>query len=630
MEVSTVLGLTAAAELIKQSFLRVFDGTNLAAEAAFQAWKVRSLSRDRFADHVVRSVGTFPLFGTNKQANVDTTYVQITLSSDLERDRYKSKETIAAGIRRQRQGIVGNDARALPGVTLLEAAERTDLGVALIGLPGSGKTTALRHLVLTLAKGEALRGRRVLPLYFAVREMSVSSKGVIESAVDYLSWLEVPDSKRVVEVLMRNGGVALFVDGLDEVDHDYQVQLLDELTRIRTHFKDVFLCISARPHSLDAGLQGFIKYETLPLAMTERKELVTKWFAAVDEAKGQKLLTECAGDPSLLELGSNPLLLALICALYYNDLKIPQEPDELYARMVEGLLGAWDAFRNIARHTVLKDYSVRRRIMITSGIAAATFGAGKIVFSPADIESLASLRRFAESTRDHVIDARALLGSLYNDFGILVERAPGIFSFSHLTLQEYLTAQHIVDNRRELELVKRFSDHEWREVIRLVAKMLPVADDYLAKLTESVDVASRYDTELLALLWGAKPVCEPSRAQKIMTALASRTIAIIQNLGATYSYAGDTLVVNVNGLEHREGGVNVANADRIRARDAAVARRRRAERPIAVHHNLPFIVAALRSCSGDLGVFGLGRIQPFGVIRIMDDLANVRVVGEGV
>ncbi len=627
MDIQAIVGLSAATELIKHSFGRVFEAANIAAETGFQSWKLKSFSYDRFAEHVMRSVGYFPLFGTTQQASVEASYVRITLSSDLERHRYRSPDVITAGIRRQKHGGLADVARASAGVTLLEAINRTQLGVALVGLPGSGKTTALRHLALTLAKGERIRDRHVLPVYLAVRELSMHGRGILESAEELFEWLEVPEAKRVLDNLMRAGDVALLVDGLDEVDREYQLRLLDELVQIRTHFMNVVLCISARPHSLESGLPGFVKYETLPLAMGERLELVKKWFSVVDEAKGDQLLNDCSEDPSLLELGSNPLLLSIVCALYYNDLKIPSEPDELYARMIEGLLGAWDAFRNIARRTVLKDYSVRRRIVITAAIAAATFDAGKLVFTANDLDSIGVLRRFAASTRGVSIDATALLGSLYNDFGILVERAPGIFSFSHLTLQEYLTAHYVVDNRRELELVKRVSNQEWREVVRLVAKMLPTADDFLAKVTDTVDVANRYETELLALVWKAKPICEPDRVRKIMTALGSRTLAVLQNITATYARVGDTLVVKVRGLEDEVLDRRFSKAERRRRRELLQAKRNMAARPIAVHRNLPHIVAAFRSCSPDLAEYGLGNVQPFKTIRWLHDFAGVRIEG---
>jgi hypothetical protein len=67
--------------------------------------------------------------------------------------------------------------------------------------------------------------------------------------------------------------------------------------------------------------------------------------------------------------------------------------------------------------------------------------------------------------------------------GILVERAEDVYSFSHLTLQEYLTAQYIADNNLIEQLVSNhLSDPRWREVFLLVAGLVRSkngADDLL-------------------------------------------------------------------------------------------------------------------------------------------------------
>ncbi|MFM6438128.1 MAG: NACHT domain-containing protein, partial [Microcystis panniformis] len=57
--------------------------------------------------------------------------------------------------------------------------------------------------------------------------------------------------------------------------------------------------------------------------------------------------------------------------------------------------------------------------------------------------------------------------------GILVERARDVYSFSHLTLQEYLTAQYIYDNDLIEETVKNYvTETRWREVFLLVAGLM--------------------------------------------------------------------------------------------------------------------------------------------------------------
>jgi predicted NACHT family NTPase len=54
-----------------------------------------------------------------------------------------------------------------------------------------------------------------------------------------------------------------------------------------------------------------------------------------------------------------------------------------------------------------------------------------------------------------------------------VERARGEYSFSHLTLQEYLTAKYIVDNNLVGQVVKaHLTEPRWREVFLLIAGLI--------------------------------------------------------------------------------------------------------------------------------------------------------------
>lgn len=540
------LALDATRGIIMQSFAKVFEGLNVATEAQYQRLRLKTVTKERYADYVTRNVGVFPLFGTTQHASVETAYVRIALSDRLERERYRSASDIEAALRTQRAGRAADPAREASARTLLDVLGSGVAAVALVGNPGSGKTTSLRHVAVELAKGAHLQNRRLLPLFLSVRDLAVDARSVEESAVGFLEWLDVVEPRAAYRALLRGGDVAVLLDGVDEAEPSFQAKLLREISKLRADFPKVVICVSGRPHTLGAGLPGFQKWETLPLAWEERLSLVTTWYKAVDEAKGAKLLAECADNPGLLDLGTNPLLLSIVCALYYNDLKIPREPDELYARTVDGLLGAWDAFRNIARHTPLRDLSVRRRAIFVSWLAATMFDRNKLVFSARDVDDTRVLQRYAESTHAAPLDADAVLASLYNDFGILIERAPGLFSFSHLTFHEYLTAQYIVDNRRELEVIRHRTNGVWREVLRLVAKMLPNANIYMAALTNGTDFTNAEDVKLLADAWRMAPVCSRDETYKAMKVVVTRWGQAVRPFRADYAIDGDRLIIKMS------------------------------------------------------------------------------------
>jgi hypothetical protein len=109
--------------------------------------------------------------------------------------------------------------------------------------------------------------------------------------------------------------------------------------------------------------------------------------------------------------------------------------------------------------------------------------------------------------------------------GVLVERARDVLSFSHLTLQEYLTAQHIADNNLIEQLItEHLCDQRWREVFLLVAGLIRSgADDFL--LTMEAEVQKLIETDGLQafVCWASQ---QPSSKGKIFKTLKKRLEAI--------------------------------------------------------------------------------------------------------
>ncbi|PSN18393.1 hypothetical protein C7271_12760 [filamentous cyanobacterium CCP5] len=92
---------------------------------------------------------------------------------------------------------------------------------------------------------------------------------------------------------------------------------------------------------------------------------------------------------------------------------------------------------------------------------------------------------FIEGTADKpALPGKDILDAIAEQQGIFAERAEDVYSFSHLTLQEYLTAQYISqDTSLTSELLKKYLlEDRWREVFLLIPGLLRNADGYLLKM----------------------------------------------------------------------------------------------------------------------------------------------------
>jgi predicted NACHT family NTPase len=99
------------------------------------------------------------------------------------------------------------------------------------------------------------------------------------------------------------------------------------------------------------------------------------------------------------------------------------------------------------------------------------------------------------------LDSEAILKSIEAQHGLLVERARGIYSFSHLTFQEYFAAKWVTRSTPELtqsltDLSARILENRYREVFLLSTCMLPEADNLLLSVKRQIDLLITQDTDL--------------------------------------------------------------------------------------------------------------------------------------
>jgi predicted NACHT family NTPase len=98
-----------------------------------------------------------------------------------------------------------------------------------------------------------------------------------------------------------------------------------------------------------------------------------------------------------------------------------------------------------------------------------------------------------------------VLKSIEAQHGLLVERARGIYSFSHLTFQEYFAARHISNRTPQLhaalkQLAIHISEKRYREIFLLTVGILSEADDLLMSMKHQIDFLLADDLDLQKML----------------------------------------------------------------------------------------------------------------------------------
>lgn len=159
------------------------------------------------------------------------------------------------------------------------------------------------------------------------------------------------------------------------------------------------------------------------------------------------------------------------------------------------------------------------KVRLLCHLAAITFEKGDYFFEQSKIQRLIAdyLQTLPDAKTDPdeiLLDSEAVLKSIEAQHGLLVERARGIYSFSHLTFQEYFTAKQIIDSSRLQtlkQLVSHLNEKRWREVFLLVAEMLDKTDTLLQLIKQHIDLMIASDEKSQQFLtWINQKSCSVS------------------------------------------------------------------------------------------------------------------------
>ncbi|HEU4404113.1 MAG TPA: NACHT domain-containing protein [Polyangiaceae bacterium] len=370
----------------------------------------------------------------------------------------------------------------------IEQALARHARMLLIGAPGSGKSTVVAYLATRAAKGEL--GSEFEPGYNPI-PFVLPARSVHEPLATVESLARaVGDNAGLLERALHEGRALLLVDGLDEAQEVVIGQLIPALERHLALHPENRLLTTSRPSGAPEeaeSLQGLTRVRLLPMTATEVGTFIDRWCLAAelslkkasDEAKAtakeaaEDLKARVRRSGAIEKLAQTPLLCSVICIAHrFLGHGIPERRTALYDVITNVLLYEWDRAKFPAGSTIGKLDAQAKRALL--GHLARSMHEGRV----AELPEAALLRHFAERLPNlghGAREAKSLIAEIRDRNGVLVERAPGVFAFSHLTFQEYLAAVEIVGAGDYDMLLANRGDPWWHEVIALAAG-LPGAD----------------------------------------------------------------------------------------------------------------------------------------------------------
>jgi predicted NACHT family NTPase len=288
----------------------------------------------------------------------------------------------------------------------------------------------------------------------------------------------------------------IFLDGLDEVLDADSERVIKEIRDFSTFFSNNQYVMTCRIAAKEYTFEQFTEVEIADFEWEQITSFANNWFNN-KAIKAETFLARLEKDEPIQELASNPLLLTLLCLAFEESGDFPGNRAGLYREGLDALLKKWDAKRGIRRDEVYQKLWVQRKEDLLSKIAWNTFAPGDYFFKQEIAERYIGqyIRNLPGTSTDEKaleLDSEVVLKSIEAQHGLLVARAKHIYSFSHLTFQEYFTAREIVIVRQSTEyalqeLVNHIFDKRWREVFLLAVAMSPNADSLVLLMKEKID-----------------------------------------------------------------------------------------------------------------------------------------------
>jgi predicted NACHT family NTPase len=445
------------------------------------------------------------------EIGVDQLYVDVwvlqRLSSSLQVRLESFYQTF--DLRGDRIGI-GDRIRRKAGFTIAEIEPK----LLILGKPGAGKTTFLKHLLVDCCN-ERFQPN-LIPVFLELRSIQTQEYDLLLAIHREFGLSELQQT----EQLLKQGKGMILLDGLDEVPGQYRQTIQNRIRDFAQDYSKNRFILTCRTSILECPPQGFECVEVADFQPHQVEEFVKNWFKAggMDDARCGKQWNAFYGrlkeSPAVHELTVTPVVLSLMCWVFEDAGDLPTQRSQLYRKGLDLLLRRWDKSRDIQREVgseIYRKLSLKHKESLLSELAAWKFTQSDnfVLFEQAKlVEKITKLLGL-----DDEEEGERVLKAIEAHHGLLIQRTDDLWSFSHLTFQEYFTTQWFIQRQEWQELACNIWTPHWREIFLLVTEQREYSTEILWAMKAEIDQSIAGDSKLQGFLAWAQQKSESAHSQ---------------------------------------------------------------------------------------------------------------------
>jgi HEAT repeat protein len=385
--------------------------------------------------------------------------------------------------------------------------------LAIIGGPGSGKTTLTRWIAVIFARREQAKPQNLgialeadrLPIVLELRRfaehfvMLNQQPTVPNLATEIASFISghayYPDTPAAfIQQALSAGRCLILLDGLDEIADLGARQLLTDaihsfIQHPTQYYGQNLLIITSRPHGYHSiSLSAVQLCEVKPFSPEDVAFFIQHWYSTAypeqEQSEAADLTLVIQANERVGELATNPLLCTIIAIVYRNNRVLPNRRVELYLKCCEALLDTWERNKALKSSGLIARYDWQTKLELLAPVAYWLHSEAERLAASEDnfVTQLAQVLRaknLGEPAKAEQ-EAREFITLIRDRSGLLQGRGDGTLEFTHRTFQEYLAARYIAIQAYPIYIdlvMAHLHEAWWREVHLLVISHLGSSSD---------------------------------------------------------------------------------------------------------------------------------------------------------